>query len=189
MTSTDYKLDAILNCLRYYYLEFSYSNEIFRHTGIAKDLSAEFVPAQLISAWFSFKNPRPIHFTITELNDLLLYLENAKLVTSKNINDQKAFKINQEGITLLEKEGFVRKNRRLSNEYLFKWLPLIISALALIVSIYVALFKKWYSVSILSGLTWYFVYDLIISTNYFIFVSCLSGYTWHSNYEYKEHFK
>ena len=142
MNTTDYKLDAILRCLKFYYSKFTYSNDIYRHSGDERDRSIEFVPMSLISAWLDFAENEKIIFTFTELTDLLNNLENEKLIISENIEGERKFKILPNGISLIEKSGYVRKYKRAESAFIIGWFALVISIIALAISGYNAFCKK-----------------------------------------------
>jgi hypothetical protein len=146
MNTTDYKLDAVLRCLHFYYKEFVYANEIYNHTGDKRDKEIEFVTVGLISAWLDFSETERIDLTKAEILDLLTHLENDKLIISKFAENNKQFKINSSGIALLESNGYVRRNKRTNREYIMKRSAILISIISLLISlatlIYTLFFKR-----------------------------------------------
>lgn len=135
MNRTDYKLDAILRCLDFYYSKYNDSHEMYRYTGDESDLLNQFISDDLISAWLDFSENETINITRSELTDLLKHLETEKLIISQNIDHKKTFKILPEGVSLIEKSGFVKANNRLQNEYKMKAVTIGISISAIIISL------------------------------------------------------
>ncbi|SRR5258706_9974050 len=146
MNSTDYKLDAILRCLNFYYSKFAYSTEVYRHTGDESDHTNEFVDAGLISAWLDFSENETINLNRAELTDLLNHLEIQKLIISDIISGERQFKILPEGISLIEKSGYVKKQNKLDREYKVKiksfWISIAAFILSFLTFIYTVFIKK-----------------------------------------------
>lgn len=135
MKTIDYKFDAALRCLYFYYCEFVYSNEQYNYTGDKRDKKTEFASVSLISAWLDFSEEEKIHFYRTELLDILTHLENDNLIISKLIETEKVFKITPSGIELLENNGYVRKTKRTNRKYKMKRGAIIISIISLLISV------------------------------------------------------
>lgn len=141
MNSIDFKKDAILRCLNFYYSKFNYSNENYRHTGDESDRTSEFISISSISAWLDFGEKKMIIINRSELEGLLIQLEVDKLITVKRIEGEQSYKIEPNGISLLESKGHVRRTEREEVDYWLKWASVILSLIAIIISI-VALNKK-----------------------------------------------
>ena len=146
MNNTDHKLDAILRCLNFYYSKYNYSNEIYRFTGDKADLTNQFVSDDLISAWLDFTENETVNINRSELTDLLKHLETEKLVVSQIVDGNQTFKIFPEGISLIEKKGYVKEHSRLQSEYKMKKITIGISITAFLISlatfIYTVFIKK-----------------------------------------------
>ena len=144
MSAIDKKRDAILEGLYFYYKQYTASQEIYRFTGDKSDLQDEFVPVGLLSAWLAFSD---YHHDIaflnrTQLFDFLNHLEKEKLITSNETGNGKAYKIIPEGISLLEKRGFVGRYARQEREYRLKWATIIFSVVLSIIAIVISIYKK-----------------------------------------------
>ena len=146
MKTIDYKFDAALRCLYFYYCEFVYSNEQYYYTGDKRDKKTEYASVGLISSWLDFSEKEKIHLNRTELVDILTHLENDNLIISKIIETEKVFKITPSGIELLDNNGYVRKTKRTNREYKMKRGSIIISIISLLIPlaifIYTIFFRK-----------------------------------------------
>ncbi len=142
MKKIDKYRDDILQGLLYYYNSYTYYNEIYRSTDDIRDIRDEFISVQLLNAWLQFSDKGDSNLLdYTMLFDLLYHLEKEKLVISNNGEELIGFKITPEGIAHLEQTGYIGKNKRVEWEYRLKWFPIIISVIALIVSI-IAILKN-----------------------------------------------
>src|ERR1700722_18081520 len=112
MNNIDYKLDTLLRCLNYYYSNYISTNDIYLVSGDKTFLRSPFVSEATISAFLDFSDEKVAFIQKTELSDLLERLKSENLITSKIIDNDVKFKILTDGIHLIEKGGYVNKQKR-----------------------------------------------------------------------------
>ncbi len=110
MHNTDHKLDAILRSLNFYYQKAIAYNQ--------DDVFEQFVSGSTVSAWLDFSENQKVNINKYEVFHLLIHLEKEELITSAIINGVENFKILPKGISLIEKTGYVKNQKKMDSEYI-----------------------------------------------------------------------